>query len=154
MTTRGLAVMAAALEVTAGAALIASPSVFVRLLLGTTISSSGIAIARVGGFGLLSLGLACWPIGKVLTAPAASAMLTYNALAALYFGYLHVDGGFTGYLLWPACAIHASLALLLAYPAYQSVRRQFPGAHFPEVTIQIVSETVPGPAKKPKTKAG
>jgi hypothetical protein len=151
MTTRGLAAMAAGLEVTAGAALIASPSVFVRLLLGTTISSSGIAIARMGGFGLLSLGLACWPIGKVLTAPAASAMLTYNALAALYFGYLHVDGGFTGYLLWPACAIHASLALLLAYP---SVRRQFPGAHFPEVTIQIVSETVPGPAKKPKTKAG
>jgi hypothetical protein len=154
MTTRGLAVMATALEVTAGAALIACPSVFVLLLLGATISGSGIAVARVGGFGLLSLGLACWPIGKVLTAPAASALLTYNALAALYFGYLRVDGGFTGYLLWPACAIHASMALLLAYPAYQAVRREWPGVRLPVVATQVVSETGSGSPENAKTKAG
>lgn len=49
MTTRRLVVMAATLEMTAGSALIASPSVFVHLLLGASVSSGGIAVGRVGG---------------------------------------------------------------------------------------------------------
>jgi hypothetical protein len=124
MTTRSLVTIAAAIEATTGSALIANPSFVVHLLIGASLSGGGIAVGRVGGFGLLSLGLACWPSGEVVTARATSALFTYNLLAAFYIGYLGVSGGFTGYLLWPACVLHALLAILLAHPAYQAVRRE------------------------------
>jgi hypothetical protein len=127
VTARTVATIAAALEVTAGSALIANPNFVVYLLIGSSLSSAGIAVGRVGGFGLLSLGLACWPIGKAVTAQATSALLTYNLLFALYIGYLGVRGGFTGYLLWPACVLHALLGLLLALPTYEAVRREWLG---------------------------
>ena len=85
------------------------------------LNASGIAVARVGGFGLLSLGLACWPGGDVAIAHTTRALFTYNLLAALYLGYLRVAGGFVSFLLWPACILHALLALLMARPAYESV---------------------------------
>ena len=128
MTTRTLARMAAGLEVTAGCALIVSPSLVVRLLIGAGLSSGGMAVGRVGGFGLLSLGMACWPGAEAVTAQATSALFTYNLLGALYIGYLSVVGGFVGYLLWPACALHAFLALLLVRPTYIAVRADWLGS--------------------------
>jgi hypothetical protein len=92
----------------------ADPPLVVRLLIGAGLSDGGVALGRVCGFALLSLGLACRPRGRVVTAPAASALLTYNLLTALYLGYLGVIAGFSGYLLWPACVLHALLAVLLA----------------------------------------
>ena len=43
---------------------------------------------------------------------------THNMLVALYRGYVRVTGVFVNYSIWPACAVHASMALLLAFPAY------------------------------------
>jgi hypothetical protein len=123
MTTRALVVLAAALEAATGVALIADPSFVVRLLLGVGLSGGGIAIGRVAGLGLLSLGLACCPSGDDATAQATWALFTYNLLVALYLGYLRVGGGFVSYLLWPASALHAVLALLLARPAYERARQ-------------------------------
>ena len=131
---RILAMMAAALAVTAGCALIASPGLVVHLLIGAGLSRGGVAVGRVGGFGLLSLGLACWPTGGVVSVRATSALFTYNLLSALYVAYLSVVGGFVGYLLWPACALHALLALLLAHPAYMAVRREWLGVQFPRIS--------------------
>jgi hypothetical protein len=124
---RVLAMIGAAVELTAGFALILDPNLVVRLLIGAGLSSGGVAVGRVGGFGLLSLGLACWPSGGVVTARATSALFTYNLLSSFYIAYLSVIGGFVGYLLWPACVLHASLALLLAHPAYVAVRREWFG---------------------------
>jgi hypothetical protein len=138
MTTRTVAAIAAVVEMTAGFALIAKPSFVVHLLIGTALSDGGVAIGRVGGFGLLSLGLACWPSGRVVNVQAISALFTYNLLAALYIGFLGVDGGFAGYLLWPACVLHGVLAILLVRPAYQAVRRKGYG-----VEVQSVSPTPP-----------
>jgi hypothetical protein len=132
MTTRTVAAIAAVVEMTAGFALIANPSFVVHLLIGAPLSDGGIAIGRVGGFGLLSLGLACWPSGAVVSAQAALALFTYNLLAALYIGSLRVVGGFAGYLLWPACVLHGVLALLLARSAYLAVRREWFGVQFPK----------------------
>jgi hypothetical protein len=73
---------------------------------------------------LLSLGLACWPYRAVVTAQATSALFVYNLLAALYFAYLGAAGGFSGYLLWPVCVLHGVIAILLARPAYDAVRRR------------------------------
>ena len=76
MNTRTLEAIAAAVEGTAGLALIADPAFVVHLLMGASLSSGGMAIARVGGFGLLSLGLACWPTGAVVTTRATVALFT------------------------------------------------------------------------------
>jgi hypothetical protein len=119
---------AAAIEVTTGLTLIADPAFVVRLLIGASLSSSGMAVGRIGGFGLLSLGLACWPSGTVVTARVTGALFTYNLLSSLYIAYLSVVGGFVGYLLWPACALHAFLALLLVRPMYIAVRAEWLGS--------------------------
>ena len=123
MTTRTLARLSSAIEMATGLALISDPSLVVRLLLGAGISDSGMAVGRVAGIGLLSLGLACWPSGDGVTAHATWALFIYNLLAAVYLGYLRVGGGFAGFLLWPACIFHAVVALLLARPAYEKVRQ-------------------------------
>jgi len=120
MTTRTLVSLSAVIEAATGVALIADPGFVVHLLLGAGLSGGGIAVGRVGGFGLLSLGLACWPGGNNATAHAIRALCIYNLLAALYLGYLRVGGGFDGVLLWPACALHAVLTLLFARPAYET----------------------------------
>jgi hypothetical protein len=122
MTTRTLVMVGAALEAAAGAALIANPDLFAQWLIGASLSSGGIVVGRVGGFALLSLGLACWP-GKDVTAQSTLALFTYNLLVALYVVFVAVVGGFAGYLLWPTCALHALLALLLARPAYEQLIR-------------------------------
>ncbi|MGB8771477.1 MAG: hypothetical protein WCC92_17825 [Candidatus Korobacteraceae bacterium] len=118
--------LSAAIESATGVALIAVPDAVARLLLGTGLDGSGIAVARLAGLGLLSLGLACWPRGEEATAQAIRALFTYNLLAALYLGYLRVGGGFVSYLLWPACALHAVLTILLARPAYKRVSAGLP----------------------------
>jgi hypothetical protein len=127
MTARTLTVMPAVVEITTGVALIANPSFVVHLLIGATLSDGGVAVGRVCGFGLLSLGLACWPSGAIVTAQATSALFIYNLLTAVYLGSLGVFGGFSGYMLWPACVLHALFALPLVRPAYQAVRRKRSG---------------------------
>ncbi len=113
MTTRSLVILSAAIEFATGIALIAVPGFVGRALLGTELSSAGIAVARVGGLGLLSLALACWPGQKQVNPQAARGLFIYNLLAAFYLAYLRVGAGFVSYLLWPACALHALLTILL-----------------------------------------
>jgi hypothetical protein len=127
LTTRTLVTIAATLEVAAGSALIVNPNFVVHWLVGSSLSSGGIAVGRVGGFGLLSLGLACWPSGEVLTTQATAALFIFNLFSALYIGDLGVYGGFAGYLLWPTFVLRALLAILLALPAYEALRREWLG---------------------------
>lgn len=121
MTTRTLVAVSAAIEAVTGVALIANPGFVAAVLLGASLDGAGVAVGRVAGFGLLSLGLACWPGHDDAIARATWVLFVYNLLAAFYLGYLRVGGGFVSYLLWPACALHAVIALLLARPAYESV---------------------------------
>ena len=110
-----LLTLTAIIEAATGLALMAVPSVVVRLLLGGEISGASFPLGRVAGFGLLSLGMSCWPgrdqIGN--PAPAFRAMLTYNSLVTLYLLYLGIGGEWVGPLLWPAAALHGILSLLL-----------------------------------------
>jgi hypothetical protein len=124
MTARTLVVLSSAIEMATGLALIARPAFVGRALLGTDLSAPGIAVARVAGLGLFSLGLACWPGQHDITPQTARALLIYNLLAALYLGYLRVGGGFVSYLLWPASILHAVLTILLAV---QNKRGSRPG---------------------------
>jgi hypothetical protein len=94
--------------------LIFVPPVLVRLLLGGEISGAGVPLGRVGGFALLSLGMACWPGRDPTARSALRAMLSYNSLATLYLLCLGIGGEWVGRLLWPAVALHAALSFLLA----------------------------------------
>ena len=121
MTTRLLTTVSAAIEAATGIALIALPGLVARVLLGTNLSDSGMAIGRLAGCALFSLGLACWPTADSISPSAVWALFAYNLLAALYLGYLRVSGEFVAFLLWPACALHAALGLMFARPAYGKI---------------------------------
>jgi len=111
-----LLALAAAIEAATGLALVINPPLLSYLLLGEGISGAGLALSRVAGFALVSLGLACWPgfDSAGANTPALRAMITYNLLATLYLVYLGIGGGLVGSLLWPAVMIHAVLTILLA----------------------------------------
>jgi len=119
--TRSLVLVAAAIEAVTGVALIANPNLVASLLLGTGLSGSGTAVGRVGGFGLLCLGLACWPGRDRVTARVTWVLWVYNLLAAVYLGYLSVGGVFVSKILWVAFVLHVLLTILLTRPAYDAV---------------------------------
>ena len=104
--------IAAIAQAATGLALLVVPSVVGRLLLGTELSGVSVALARVAGIALFSLGLACWPANEA-TRPALRAMLTYNLLATLYLLYLAIRGNWVGLLLWPAVVLHTLIAIFL-----------------------------------------
>ena len=119
-----LLLLTAIVEAATGLALIATPNVVVRLLLGSEISGASIPLGRVAGLGLLSLAVACWHRGNVSTGtePALRAMLLYNALVALYLVWLGVTTEWVGPLLWPAAALHGALTMVLAKQAWNSLK--------------------------------
>jgi len=110
MMNKVLLAVAATLEAVTGLSLVIAPRI-VRFLLGTDISGAALVIARMGGLGLLSLGVACWPRIEG-TIPRLRAMLIYNLLATAYLGYLRFSSQSVGKLLLPALAAHAMLAIL------------------------------------------
>ncbi len=103
-------------EAATGLLLMSVPNGVVHLLLGGEISGASISLGRVAGFGLLALGMACWPGNDSTsnTTSALRAMLTYNALATVYLLGLGLGGASIGILLWPAVGLHGILSLLLA----------------------------------------
>jgi hypothetical protein len=100
--------LAAVGEASLGLVLLVYPPIVVRLLLDAEIAGAGIAVSRVAGIALISLGLACWRPTRALRA-----MLCYSLLVTLYLAYLGICGEWVGVLLWPAVAIHAILTTLL-----------------------------------------
>jgi len=57
---RRLLTLTALIETPTGLALLAVPTVVVRLLLGAEVSGPSITLGRVAGIALLALGVACW----------------------------------------------------------------------------------------------
>jgi len=100
--------------------LIAFPHVLIRLLFGAEVAGVSIAIGRVAGIALLSLGVGCW-MGRQETGNwALFAMLIYNSLVTIYLTLVGFGAEFVGMLLWPAAALHAALTGLLAYPLIET----------------------------------
>ena len=116
-TLRTILAFAAVVEVGTGLVLMIDPAIVAALLLGAEISGVGTLLGRCFGIALLALGLACWPSRQRAESgsPAVRAMLTYNALIALYLTYLGTVGHIGGLLLWPGVVLHAVVALLLVW---------------------------------------
>jgi hypothetical protein len=103
-------------EIGTGLVLLLDPALVVALLVGGDLSGASAVAARCFGIALVALGLACWP-GRPSAGRAAAAvcgMLLYNAAIALYLAYVGTADHLGGALLWPAVAIHAVVAALLA----------------------------------------
>ncbi len=120
MKTTTLIKLSAGIEAATGLAAIASPSLLAHLLLGTELSSGGVAIGRIAGIALLALAIACWPGAKSYLPQVTRALFVYNLFAGLYLGFLGLAHLFFSYLLWPASALHILIAILLARPAMRA----------------------------------
>lgn len=128
---KGLLVATAALEAATGTALLLAPVAVISLLLGELPDTSGgIALARVFGAALVSLGLACWLTRQDgQTRPGRgliAAMLAYNLIVAAVLAHAGLRLGMTGIGLWPAVGTHAALAVwcvtsLRSQPATNSI---------------------------------
>jgi Ca2+/Na+ antiporter len=114
---RKVLTLAAVVEAATGLALMIDPAIVAKLLLGAELSGVGPVLGRCFGIALLALALACWP-GRQRgdrASPTVRGMSTYNALIALYLAWLGIVGHMGGLLLWPAVALHAVVAMLLAW---------------------------------------
>lgn len=106
----------AIIEGTTGVALVLLPSWTVALLLGSPLEQPvAVLVARVGGAGLLSLGIACWLArGDAQSrAPAGlvAAMTLYNIAAVALLAHAGIGLGLNGVGLWPAVALHVAMAV-------------------------------------------
>ena len=108
--------LTAIIEAATGLALIAVPSVVVRLLLGSPLdTSAAVMLGRVAGAALLALGVACW-LARDDTQSRATrglvvAMLMYNLIATAVLAFAGIGLGLHGVALWPAVVLHAVMAI-------------------------------------------
>ena len=104
----------AVIEVGAGLALLCVPSAAAALLLGRPLeASAALTVARVGGAGLFTLGVACWLARSDANSLAArglvTAMLIYNLGVALILGAAGIGADRVGVALWPAVVLHTAM---------------------------------------------
>lgn len=106
----------AMIEAAAGLALLACPSIAAGLLLGGPLESPvSLTVARVGGAGLLALGIACWQMRRETPSLTArgmiSAMTVYNIGAMVLLAYAGLGYQLHGAALWPAVMLHAAMTV-------------------------------------------
>jgi len=110
-----LLIVTALIEAGAGVALVAVPSMAIRLLFGTALdSATASAVARIAGAALVSLGVACWLARhdeqSRATAGLFMAMLLYNTAVAALLVFAGVSSGLFGIALWPGVVLHVVMA--------------------------------------------
>jgi len=108
----------AVIELGAGLALLCCPSATVTLLVGGApleAPAPALTVARVGGAGLLALGVACWLARGDTQSRAArglvAAILLYDVAAAAVLAFAGIGFGLHGVALWPAVVLHAVMAV-------------------------------------------
>ena len=96
--------------------MLAVPALVIGLLLGDGLSQTGVAVTRVLGIALMSVGVAGWEsqIESARLAPRAG-LCIYNVGVAIVLVILAIVGGMHGILLWPTALLHAVIgATMLA----------------------------------------
>ena len=111
-----LQTVTAVIELGAGLALLCFPSTTVALLLGSPLDTPiALTVGRVGGAGLLSLGVACWLARSDSQSLAArglvAAMLLYDVAAVAILAFAGIGFGLRGVALWPAAALHGVMTV-------------------------------------------
>jgi len=110
-----LLIVTAVLEAATGLALVLSPSMPASLLLGASLDTPGLVVARVAGAALLALATACWLARNDPESRAASgliaALLLYNVAVVTVLVHAGTGLGLSGIGLWPTVVLHAALAV-------------------------------------------
>jgi hypothetical protein len=106
----------AVIELGAGLALLCFPSTTVMLLVGAPLEAApALTVGRVGGAGLLALGVACWLARGDTQSRAArgliAAMSLYNVAAVVVLAFAGIGFGLHGVALWPAVILHAVMTV-------------------------------------------
>jgi hypothetical protein len=101
----------ALIELAAGLALLCVPGVVIRFLLGVGAAApEALIVGRIGGAGLLALGVACYlarnASGTASQRGILSGMLLYNGAACLVLGLTGALTPLQGIALWPAAVLH------------------------------------------------
>jgi len=82
------------LETLTGLGLLLDPAGGTLLFFGSSVEGAGMAIGRIGGGGLLSLGIACWLARRTPTSQAsvgvAWAYLVYNSVTCVTLAWVAV----------------------------------------------------------------
>ena len=104
----------AVIEAGAGLALLCLPSAAAKLLLGMPLQEpAAFTVARVGGAGLLTLGIACWLARSDAQSAAArgltTAMVVYNLGVAFILGAAGLRLQPVGVILWLAVVLHTAM---------------------------------------------
>lgn len=104
------------IELGAGLALLSLPSATAALLVGAPLESpAALSVARVGGAGLLALGVACWLARYDPQSLAArglvAAMLLYNIAAVAVLAFAGIGFELHSVALWPTVALHAAMTV-------------------------------------------
>ena len=108
--------MTAVLEVGAGLLLLVLPSLAATLLFGSSLDTpAGLAVARVAGTALLTIGVACWFARQDGQSQAArglvGALVLYNAAIITLSVYAGIGLGLSSNGLWPSALIHAAMTI-------------------------------------------
>jgi hypothetical protein len=127
-----LYVTTAAIEAGAGLALLCLPSAAAKLLLGTPLQEpAACVVARVGGAGLLTVGVACWLARNDMESSAArgliTAMVIYNLLVAIVLAAAGLRSQPVGIILWPAVILHTVMTAWCIGSVRHSSIAQRPG---------------------------
>jgi hypothetical protein len=111
------------LESVAGLGLIIDPAGGASALLGSSMEGPGIVIGRIGGGGLLALGIACWLARKTPEAPAsvgvAWAYLAYNAVTCITLAWESVTLGGDSLPAVGAAVLHGVVGAALLGALYR-----------------------------------
>ena len=115
--------MSAVIELLTGIALLFAPVFVIGLLLGDGLSQSGVAVTRVLGIGLLSVGISAWEAAEqnVHIAPRTG-ICTYNIGVATLLSILGLAGGATGILLWPVAILHGLIGATMLWAILPRLR--------------------------------
>jgi hypothetical protein len=113
---KALQTATAVIELGAGFALLCFPSITVELLVGAPLETpAALTVARVGGAGLLALGVACWLARDDTQSRAArglvAAILLYDVAAVAVLAFAGIGFGLRGVGLWPAVVLHALMTV-------------------------------------------
>ncbi len=108
--------LTAIIETATGLALMAVPSIVVRLLLGSVIDApTAVMPGRVAGAALTALGVACWLARGDTQSRAArglvATMLLYNVATVAFLAFAGLGLKLHGVALWPAVVLHAGMAV-------------------------------------------
>lgn len=111
-----LLVVSAIIEIGTGTALLAIPARLAPILIGAELDTpAALAMARLAGAALFSLGMVCWfgsrDTGSRAAVGIVAAMLFYNLATIVLLVSLRYYVGMTGIGLLPAAGLHAALAV-------------------------------------------